>query len=194
MTDMLEPATILDDVYQTLTPEPLDDGKKLQAFYSDDLNAVRGGDKVKGILLNLRRHFGKTHYRAFLMGHQGVGKSTELSRLIYHARSQFRPIRFSATRDLNPAGFTPFDVLLVMLVRLMDEMGKCDAKPPSDSLLNGVKKWFATTTHNTGTFRRQSGSDCGNRSQDALSSCACYLAGRKFYSASKVYNRPGNQD
>lgn len=156
MAGLLQPAATLDDVYKTLSPEPLNSGDKLRAFYTNDLNAVRGGDRVEIIWLNMRRHLGGAHYRAFLMGHQGVGKSTELERLIHEARFQFRPIRFSATRDLNPAGFKPFDVLLVMLIRLMQEVDKCNGSPPSDSLLHDVEQWFATRTQTT--FKRSDAS------------------------------------
>jgi len=84
--DMLHPATSLDDVYKTLFPEPLLTPDQVRAFYSDRLNAVRGDDKVARLALALNRAFGGNYYKAFLMGHPGVGKSTELTRLIQRIR------------------------------------------------------------------------------------------------------------
>nr|MDQ2688605.1 hypothetical protein [Armatimonadota bacterium] len=147
MADLLQPATTLDEVLITLSPEPLDSGAKLKAFYTDDVNAIRGGDKIAPIAYLLGQHYNNAFYRAFLMGHQGVGKSTELARLVHQVRFQFRPVRFSATKDLNPTGFTPFDVLLVMLVRLIQEIKDCGGRQPSESLLRDVKQWFSARSH-----------------------------------------------
>ena len=153
MATLLQPASTLDEVYQTLSPEPLLGDEEFNAFYGPELNAVRGGDKVARIELRLRRGYGGSHYRAFLMGHSGVGKSTELSRLIRQTQAQFRAIRFSAVRDLNPAGFKPFDVLLIMLIRLMEETEKCGGGQPSEKLLSDVRDWFANKTQ---TYRQTS--------------------------------------
>ena len=156
MEKLLQQATSLDDVYKTLSPEPLIEESEFHAFYDPGLNAVRGGDKVARINLNLQRSFGGAYYRAFLMGHQGVGKSTELTRLVHEARPKFSAIRFSATRDLNPAGFKPFDVLLVMLLRLMEETEKHTERHPSEKLLQDVQRWFA---HKTKTYKQTSSAD-----------------------------------
>ena len=42
----LEPATSLNDVYKTLSTEPLMTPAEIQAFYRGGINEVRGGDKV----------------------------------------------------------------------------------------------------------------------------------------------------
>lgn len=71
---MLQPATSLDDVYKTLSPEPLLTQEQFQAFYRGQLNDVRGGDKVARLTLGLNRAFGGSHYKALFMGHPGVGR------------------------------------------------------------------------------------------------------------------------
>lgn len=79
---LLKPAKLLDDVHLTLSPEPLETREEIAAFYRDELNQVRGGDKTQRLKLGLRRAIqSKSFYKACLMGHQGVGKSTELTRL-----------------------------------------------------------------------------------------------------------------
>jgi len=82
-----------------------------------------------------------------------VGKSTELTRLIHETRSQFRAIRFSALEDLNPSGYKPFDVLLVMLIKLVEETNSIPGVSLSPALLRDVIAWFAqkTKTYKTDT-------------------------------------------
>ncbi len=55
----LEPATRLDDVYKTLSPEPLMTPSELQAFYRSHLNDVRGGDQVGNMAPGSRTFLGR---------------------------------------------------------------------------------------------------------------------------------------
>ncbi len=137
-------ATRLDDVYQTLSPEPLLNEDQFQAFYKEQINVVRGGDKIAHIALGLNRAYGSAFYKAFMMGHPGVGKSTELTRLSHQVRSQFQTIRFSAVSDLDAAGFKPFDVLLVMMTRAVEETQLITQQQPSQKLIDAIQQWFAT--------------------------------------------------
>ena len=106
----LEPATTLDDVYKTVSPEPLMTPPEIEAFYRGRLNEVRGGDQVGNMALGLEVPGERASTKAFLMGHPGVGKSTELTRLVERMSSRFRAIRFQVTRELDPGSFKPFDV------------------------------------------------------------------------------------
>jgi hypothetical protein len=54
----LEPATRLEDVYKTLSPEPLLTRPEIETFYRYGLNKVRGGDKVEKMALGLGRSWG----------------------------------------------------------------------------------------------------------------------------------------
>src|SRR4051795_13259039 len=87
---MMTPANTLDDVYKTISPEPLLTQAELDAFYVPDLNRVRGGDKVESMALGLNRSSGGAFYKAFLMGHPGVGKSTEMTRLVRRVAETYR--------------------------------------------------------------------------------------------------------
>ncbi|MGB3299596.1 MAG: hypothetical protein WBA76_15130 [Phormidesmis sp.] len=145
-----QPARVLADVYQTLRPTPLTTAEELAAFYSEDINAVRGGDKMQRLKLRLNRAYrDRIPFKACVMGHRGVGKSTEISRLLAQVSPQFQAIRFSATNVLDPGSFKPLDVLLVMMI----EVAKATAKPieqggadrrPSHARLQEIWDWFAT--------------------------------------------------
>lgn len=69
------PAQTLQEVYLTLRPDPLTTEAELAAFYRPEINEVRGGDKVQRLALGLKRAHGNNYFKAFFMGHQGVGKS-----------------------------------------------------------------------------------------------------------------------
>lgn len=147
---MPQPAHELADVYQTLRPTPLTTAEELAAFYIEDINTVRGGDKMQRLKLRLNRAYrDRIPFKACVMGHRGVGKSTEISRLLAQVSPQFQAIRFSATNVLDPGSFKPLDVLLVMMM----EVAKATAKPideggaarqPSHARLQEIWDWFAT--------------------------------------------------
>lgn len=143
----LTQATRLEDIYKTVSPEPLLTHEELTAFYRDELNEVRGGDRVAYIALGLGRAWGGAFYKAFLMGHPGVGKSTEMTRLAEKIEDRFRTIRFQVTRDLDPGSFKPFDILFLMMVRVVESTalqvsdGGAGQAPP-DELLQAISDWF----------------------------------------------------
>ena len=142
---LFEPATSLEDVYKTLSPEPLLTDQEIQAFYRFSLNEVRGGDKVASMALGLERSWGADFYKAFLVGHPGVGKSTELTRLIERLDGRFRAIRFQVTKDLDPGNFKPFDSLLLMMIRSVEVTARPVAdggagSAPSEDLLQSGRR------------------------------------------------------
>lgn len=143
------PATSLEAVYKTLRPEPLQTAEELAAFYRKEINDIRGGDKMKRIRLRLNRAANDgIPFKACVMGHRGVGKSTELSRLIQQVDNEFSPIRFSAVTALDPGSFRPLDVLILMMVEVAErtarpiEQGGAGQKP-SDYRLREIWQWFA---------------------------------------------------
>ena len=146
---LTRPAENLDEVYSTLSTLPLIDPSEFKAFYRGEVNAVRGGDKVELIAEDLQHAHGGAYYKTLLMGHSGVGKSTEITRLGQEIAKEYRVIRFSAQTDLNAAGFQPFDVLLAMMIRLAEESVKPTEEGGAgqtlpDSLLEAIERWFAT--------------------------------------------------
>ncbi|NJM75332.1 MAG: hypothetical protein HC852_05515 [Acaryochloridaceae cyanobacterium RU_4_10] len=140
-------ATSLEDVYKTLRLVPLQTPEEIAAFYKDELNETRGGDQMKRLRLGLNRAYGDVvPFKACLMGHPGVGKSTELSRLIADIEPEFRTIRFSATSVLDPVNFRPLDVLLIMMMEVAEQTTQLVGTPPSASCLRKILDWFATDT------------------------------------------------
>jgi hypothetical protein len=140
------PATSLDEVGGMLSPKPLVYPEDLTAFYRDEINATRGGEKMGHLCLGLQQAYkSHTFFQACLMGHAGVGKSTELSRLVGQIENQFRPIRFSADLVLDPGNFQPLDVLLIMMIEVAEQTAEV-VKPPPDARLQELWNWFAQET------------------------------------------------
>lgn len=138
----------LDDAYKTLSPKPLIEPEEFKAFYKKEINMVRGSDVVKRMGLGLKRSFGTIPYKALLMGHSGVGKSTEMTRLANELHGQYQVIRFSATEHLDPISFQPFDVLLLMVIEITERTAAVPDKSgqkqtPSDACLRAIYDWFA---------------------------------------------------
>lgn len=144
------PATSLSDVYRTLQPTPLETPEELRAFYQPAINETRGGDKMQRLRLRLGRAARDgVPFKACVMGHRGVGKSTELSRLIGQVDGQFNTIRFSATTALDPGNFRPLDVVLLMMAEVAEHTAKSieqggAGRPPSDARLRDIWNWFAS--------------------------------------------------
>lgn len=146
--DMLKAATSLAEVYKTLSPKPLVTREELDAFYSSQLNAVRGEDHVDRLALGLERAFGASQFKAFLMGHPGVGKSTELSRLVQRIHDRFSVVRFSVKMELDPSSFKPFDLLLFLMAEVAERTARPRAeggagREPSATRLKELWDWFS---------------------------------------------------
>ena len=119
--------------------------------------------------LGLERSWRKVFYKAFLAGHLGVGKLTEMTRLVAKVNGRFRIIRFRVTTDLDPGSFKPFDVLLLMMTLIVEETAKPVSeggagRVPSDSLLQEMDDWFAkeeatVTESRNPAWRHPPGSD-----------------------------------
>lgn len=137
------PAIALDEIYRTLRPYPLSTPEELAAFYRPEINQTRGGDKMKRLQLRLHRAAGDgVLFKACMMGHPGVGKSTELSRLEDRIKDSFRVIRFSAVNDLDPGSFRPLDVVLVMMIEVAEQTAEL-VGIPSEARLHDIRNWFA---------------------------------------------------
>jgi hypothetical protein len=150
-------ARTLETAYKALDPAPLTKPEYFEAFYREDINKYRGVDCIARLRLGLERAAGAQPYKALLMGHSGVGKTTELTRLLQHPSmiAKYRPIRLSVTEHLDPVGFKPFDVLLIMLLEIVEQTKKPReeggaGKTPPDALLRKVWDWFATETSKLG--------------------------------------------
>ena len=154
---MLKPAETLEEVYQTLSNEPLMKKEELEAFYRDQVNEVRGGDKMIRLQHGLERAYHGLPFKALLAGHPGVGKSTELTKLSVRMEDKYCPIRFSATSELNPVTFQPFDILLLMMAEVAERTARPKAEggageAPSENLLKEIWNWFAEEVKTATTF------------------------------------------
>ncbi len=92
---MPTPAKNLSDVYNTLDPRPLTKPDEFKAFYREGLDKVRGGQVVEKFQRRLEKAHNALPFKAFLMGHPGNGKSTELSRLTFAVEDRYVVYRFS---------------------------------------------------------------------------------------------------
>jgi len=119
------PATTLAEIPQTLHPEALETAQELQAFYKSDIQKVRGINRTGELMLSLEdAHEAQLPFKAFVLGHPGVGKTTELSKLLLELDDRFRPLRLNVTSELNPGTVRYYDVLLLILIRLVYEVIK----------------------------------------------------------------------
>jgi hypothetical protein len=141
------PATDLDHLYRTLRPEPLVEPEEFAKYYRAEVNEVRGEDTVARLSLKLQQAYRALPFKAFLMGHPGVGKSTEVTRLLERVKEQHVGVRLSIATELNPASFKVFDVLLLMLFRLAEAADGIKAVPLGgilpDHLVSDIGHWFA---------------------------------------------------
>jgi AAA ATPase domain len=119
------PATTLAQIPRTLHPEALETPEELQAFYKTEIENVRGIDRTGQMKICLEdAHAAQLPFKAFLLGHPGVGKTTEVNKLLLELEKQFRPLRLSVLSELNPGTLRYYDVLLLILIRLVFEVSR----------------------------------------------------------------------
>lgn len=156
------PVTSLNDLHLTLRPDPLINKEDLDKFYRGEVNNVRGEDTVARLSRKLQQAFGSVPFKTFVMGHPGVGKSTELSRLLFRVKDQQRGIRLSVANELNPASFKIFDVLLLMMIRIIEETKSVSPailqQLLSQQLFGQIEQWFGTEVRRKETKQAIGGS------------------------------------
>jgi len=150
---MLGPASKLHDVHKNLAPQPLKEPDEFRAFYRDRVNFARGGDRIARMKLGLERAHGGVYYKSVLMGHPGVGKSTELTRLAFEVNAKFEVIRLAIGAEFDPVNFKPFDLLLLMMAELVERTARPPGglaggagREPDEHLLEAILDWFARET------------------------------------------------
>ena len=142
------PAERLKDILKTISNEPLTNPREFTSFYRHELNDSRGNNQIAMIKLGLQDAHYPRFFKSFVLGHGGVGKSTELTGISDSAKERFNTIRFSVEKDLDPENFEPSDVLLLM-VALVGEKCACSieeggtGRKPSEQLLRSFLDWFA---------------------------------------------------
>ena len=137
-----QPATTLAEIPLTLQPEALETKQELDAFYQGDIQRLRGTDRTGEMKICLDdAHADQRPFKAFLLGHPGVGKTTELSRLSLAVADEFRPLRLSVISELNPGTLRFYDVLLLILIRLVHEVSSPTIIGFEDTDLDKMLGW-----------------------------------------------------
>ncbi len=152
----LSKATCLADVFKTVSPEPLMNPQDLQAFYRPEIVELRGRSVMSRMKTRLLRAEKELPFKAFLMGHGGVGKSSALTSLIQDVTDRFQTVRFSARKQLDLVNFKAFDVLLLTITELAEQCAKPVDEGGSgeridDNLIRPLWDWFATTEISSST-------------------------------------------
>jgi len=84
---------------KTLYPEALETAEELRAFYKVEIQQVRGIDRTARLRICLEdAHASELTFKGFLVGHPGVGKTTELSRLLLELH------KFKRLEEGSPGG------------------------------------------------------------------------------------------
>jgi hypothetical protein len=135
---LLRPARTLAEIGDTLLKRPLQTSEEFEAFYSDKYGNARGVDRISHLGVELDRSFRRAPFHGFVMGHPGVGKSTEISRLLLKSSERFRPIRISAAGELHPGDFRIHHLLWLMIVRILTETKSPVISGFSDKLSPGL--------------------------------------------------------
>ncbi len=141
---LLQPARTLTEAAATLLKRPLETQEQLEAFYSEKYGRARGTDRFAHLRVELTRCFQGAPFHGFIMGHPGVGKSTEISRLFLKVHEKFRAIRMSAAEEIYPGDFRVQDLLWLTIVRMIEAtdspvVSGFSGKLPA-SLLEDVRK------------------------------------------------------
>jgi hypothetical protein len=151
-TPDLKPAKRQADIRRLCHPRPLR-GLELEKLYVD---TDRARDPDLSVRLALRSVLDdEPPQRILLYGHQGCGKSTELSRLAADLGQGWLCVTFSILDDLPPVGVRAEEVLLCIALRLVAAL---DANPDlnaleTDDRLKKITDWF-TTIHKKATNSR----------------------------------------
>lgn len=143
----LRPAQNLEEVHGNFLKEPLLDRDEFEAFYRDEINNLRGEDRIKRLRLGLTRDFHGIFFKALLAGHPGVGKSTELTKLLFSVEDKFYVFRFNIASELDPGNFQPFDILLLIMTEIAKRTSTLleEAHSPqtlNPNILKEIWQWF----------------------------------------------------
>ena len=156
---LLQPAKTLAEAAATLVKRPLETQDQFDAFYSEKYGRARGIDRFAHLRIELTRCFQGAPFHGFVMGHPGVGKSTEISRLLLRVEDKFRAIRLSVATEIYPGGFRLQDLLWLMIVRMIEATdsptvigfsGKLPSRLLEDVRAEMSQRWIETLGLRTG--------------------------------------------
>jgi hypothetical protein len=152
---LLRPARTLDELYRTISPEPLVSPDEIKAFYRPELNDLRKKDLAHRLERRVEQ-IGEGFFHVFLVGQQGSGKSTEISRFLDRVQNRYWPLRIFISREINPVTFEPHDVLLLLIFKLAEAVEELNAELPPEkklqlpeSILRDLLLFFGTEARTT---------------------------------------------
>jgi hypothetical protein len=109
-----------------------------------------------------------------------------MTRLLEHVENQYVGVRLSVSTELNPSSFKVFDVLLLMLARLVEEASKMNAIPIEGMLtahlVSDIQQWFAAeqvTRTGTRTIGAEVEAGAGIKGGSPLASLLGFFASAK---------------
>lgn len=188
-------ANSLREIDAVLHPKPLVSKEDLDAWYrgEDRLRELRGTDVAKSLAVGLDRDPGSPPFKAFVMGRSGVGKSTELTRLINLVSDRYQPLRFSVRDQLDPRYFTAFDVILLVCILLAEETAKVTGKEPEKPIIKELLGWYAegdetTTTETRVAMEAVTGVDTKNTWWDKVVGAFVTLKGGIQYAQTRKHD------
>lgn len=135
------PATTLDEIYKFCLNKPLNQ-QELTKLYVADSNEIRGLDFVKRLIREFRRTESGSFMKAYLMGQHGVGKTTELVRLTTLLSPTHQTIWVNGDEDLHPVFFESFDILYLIMIKVVEETQRETHKLPSHNVLEQLRTFF----------------------------------------------------
>lgn len=156
------PAETLAAAMRAVDAKPLVTREQIERLYRPEINAIRGADIVQRMRIELEDAFlAAPFYKAAVMGHSGVGKSTEMSRLLLEVEGKFQAIRFSAVTDLDPGNLEPYDLVALIIMQLIEHAarpqsrGGLDFRAP-EPLLEPLLDWLGEENVRTEQMREAS--------------------------------------
>ena len=154
-------AATLQDVYRCFEPKPLLDPAEFEAFYVPALDTARGGQTIDRFRLSLEEACAGLPFKAFLMGHSGNGKSTELTRLCRDLSGQYVIVRIF--NSIDPGSFKAFDVLASIMFAITEQASKSVQDGGlgyqiPDELIQNIFRWFSPASISQSEVTRQEAS------------------------------------
>src|SRR5580693_8638595 len=126
---LVERAIDVAGIPRAFRPEPLI-AEEMAQFYSDSLDRQRTNQLLRLLKDDLLESADQGYFfKGVLYGNRGVGKSTEINRLLDEdaIKEKFVVVRLDALTELNPQTFSVADVLLLLLANLIGCcVEKCD--------------------------------------------------------------------
>jgi hypothetical protein len=146
----VEPATTLKQAYRNCVPT---EALRPDHPWYIDLGPARGGSKTHAITRRLEFkppgdfEDPDSWERILFLGLRGSGKTTELNGLRAEVRHRYEVVYLEANTELNAQEFDLSELVLAMAIGVERHFREFVQKPLPERLLDDLRDWFATVTH-----------------------------------------------